>query len=105
MSCMASDFNAIAHLKRPGQAQDGAVSASRTGHWINRILGTAPYPIQLDTELIEIDSHADPGIEHVMDGPARINIFAAVAQDTSVSQQSNTIAQRLRAVYFAVDCI
>ena len=115
MSCMASDCNAIAHLKRSGQAQDGAVSASRTGHRINRILGTAPYPTQLNTELIEVDSHADAGIEHVMDGPARINIFAAVAQDTGVSQRGEhdraAVARhllrrrRLRAVRKVTRCV
>src|SRR5205814_7553744 len=92
-------------LKRSGQAQHGAVSTSCTGHRISGIGGTAPYPIELDTELIEIDSHAEPGIEHVMDRPARIEMFATVAQDTRVSQQANTIEQGLRAVYFAVNGI
>jgi hypothetical protein len=92
-------------LERSEQTQHGAVSASRTGHRISRVRRPAPYPIHLDTELIEIDSHAKPGIEHMMDGPARIKIFAAVAQDTGVSQQANAIEQRLHAVYFAVNCI
>jgi hypothetical protein len=40
-----------------------------------------------------------------MDGPARVRIFAAVVQDTGVSQQANAIEQRLHAVYFAVNCV